>query len=141
MTPRIRNYGHAHDVAHEGSARVFVDASSVLDEIEPLVLPDDDQAARDGALRGIHWMLQLLSPNAIIARTLALRYVFRLERRPIATVAAEFGFCRAAISKHIVQLSDDLGIPALKTAQARAAYRKAQLTAWEKRPRKREEHV
>jgi hypothetical protein len=137
----IHEMGHAHPVAFEDDdqgtgGKVFVEHSTIVEEIEPLDLSNDDEAERDAALRAIHWLLDAITGTAIVAKVLALRYVFRIERRNMDTVAKQYGFAgRATISKHVVEFSDALGVPAYKTNEARDHYSHAQVKAWEKRPR------
>lgn len=130
---------HDHAVGFENGERVLIDHSSVLDDIEPLPLPDD-QAGRDGAMKAIRWVLEASSGTAIIGRILALRYVFRMETRPMEIVGQQFGMTRANISKHVAAFSGDLGVESYKSDRARVAYARAQLKAWEKRPRRNRQY-
>ena len=134
----IRDRAHSHPIGFEDNEAVFVETSVPVDMIEPLDLSNDDEAERDAALRAIHWLLSVaITGKAIVAKVIALRYLFRLEKRNMDTVAKLYGFAgRAALSKHVTEFSNRFDIPSYRSAEARKQYSRSQFKAWEKRPRK-----
>lgn len=130
----LRNMGHHHQVGLEQDNKVLVVDDHPLEHIEPLEMPRD-QAERDAALKAIHWMLDLIGPGGIVAKVLALRYIFHLEARSMDVVGRDYGLTRAAISKYCTMFADAMGVPALKSDTARSHYSRTQLKVWDTRPR------
>ena len=98
-----------------------------------LQLKNDEQRA--GALATIHWLVPNIG-NPTLVRMAAVRYVFRIEPRPMEIVAEKLGVTRQALSKETTRLCDSLGLPSLRSKSRRQDCQRAALRGWERRRKK-----
>ena len=102
---------------------------------DPLLqLKSDEQ--REGAWKAAQWILAPIGRDGIVVKILSIRFLLGWEPDSMSTVARRYGVTRAAISKQCNAHADALRIPHLRSETSRDNYRRAQLTAWQKRRKK-----
>src|SRR4051794_18277816 len=120
------------DIGWEDDNRVLVDHTHPVDSIEPIRLPggwsNDDE--RQGVIRGIAWVCELIGSEGIVAKVLAMRYLLRLESRPMAVVAEAHGMGRAAVSKHLCEYGARFSMHTGKSDKAKLVYAERQRRVW-----------
>jgi hypothetical protein len=134
-------YTHSHPIGIENGSPVLVALDDPIDQIEPLELTGATQAERDAAMKALFWVVDMIGGAGICAKVIALRYLMRLETRPMEQVAKPFGLGRAAISKHVTDFATAFGVTSFRSQSARQAYSETQREVWKTRPRKHKNAV
>ena len=95
----------------------------------------ETEQQREGALRTIRWLVPSIG-NPTLVKIAALRYVFRIETRPMEIVSEKLGVTRSALSKETTRLCDLLGVASLRSKTRRLDCRRSALRSWERRRKK-----
>ena len=95
------------------SADVLADVVNFPGSDPLLELKSEDERA--GASKMLHWLLADIGADGIVVKVTALRYLMRIEPRPMAVVAKQYNVTRQAISKQVNRLADPLGLLPLRS--------------------------